>query len=345
MASSAADTLSRRRRPACPSLWAACLVVLGAGPLALPREARAQPAAEPTPEDKETARELMDQGHAHFKANDFAGALKAYLAADRIMGVPTTALGVARAQERLGHLLEAHDALLRAQMFPVHPNEPLAFGRARERAAELDKDVAARIPSLQVKVAPPDAKAELRVDGQLVPEAALDLPRKLDPGEHEVRVGAVGFATVETKVSLKEGEQRSLDIGLVRGTAPDAPAGDGVLRPLWPLVLAGAGVAGAGLLIGTITGGVSLARARALAADCPDDVCAPDRQPDIDRTIALANGANASFVFAGLGAAAAVVGLFVGPAADTPDETARQAHGLELRLELGAGALGLCGAF
>ncbi|MBI4956827.1 MAG: PEGA domain-containing protein [Myxococcales bacterium] len=344
MASSAADTLTRRRRRTRPALWAACLVLCGTGLMALPRAARAQPAVEPTPEDKETARELMDQGHAHFKANDFAGALKAYLAADRIMGVPTTALGVARAEERLGHLLEAHDALLRAQMFPVHPNEPLAFGRARERAAELDEDVAARIPSLHVKVAPPDAQAELRVDGQLVPDAAMDLPRKLDPGEHAVRVSAAGFATVETKVSLKEGEQRTLNIALVPGEGPAEPTGDGVLRPLWPLVLAGAGVAGAGLLIGTITGGVSLARARDLAADCPGDVCAPDRQPDIDRTIALANAANASFVLAGLGAAAAVVGLFVGPAPTAGGEAETQAQA-RLRLELGPGALGLCGAF
>ena len=91
--------------------WRNAFVIVGAlaaAPVLYPRIAR----AEPTAGDKETARSLMDEGDRKFAAKDFKGALDAYQGAHAIMGVPTTGIEVAKAQEALGLLVEARDTLL-----------------------------------------------------------------------------------------------------------------------------------------------------------------------------------------------------------------------------------------
>ena len=55
-------------------------------------------AAEPTSAQKETARNLMQIGDGRYASGDYEAALRAYQGADEIMGVPTTALAVGRAQ-------------------------------------------------------------------------------------------------------------------------------------------------------------------------------------------------------------------------------------------------------
>src|SRR5262245_28279562 len=68
--------------------------------------------AQPSPSQRETARDLMKQGDDRFAAGDYAHALEAYRAAHALVAVPTTGLAVAQAQEKLGHLVEAHDAAI-----------------------------------------------------------------------------------------------------------------------------------------------------------------------------------------------------------------------------------------
>ncbi|MEQ9324770.1 MAG: hypothetical protein RIF41_36730, partial [Polyangiaceae bacterium] len=49
-----------------------------------------------TAADKETARGLMDMGRAAEAKGDYEAAAKAYEGADRLMGVPSTALSLGR---------------------------------------------------------------------------------------------------------------------------------------------------------------------------------------------------------------------------------------------------------
>ena len=102
--------------------------------------------------DRETARSLMDDGDAKLAVGDYRGALDAYLAADKIMGVPTTGVDVGRAQHKLGLLLEARDTWLRVTRYPARPDEPDAFTKARRQARALATAIAGRIPSLQIEV-------------------------------------------------------------------------------------------------------------------------------------------------------------------------------------------------
>lgn len=191
----------------------------------------ASPAAfgQPTSADKETARNLMKEGDSKFAVKDYAGALKAYEAAHAIMQVPSTGLPLAKAQLERGLLVEARDTLLQVTRHPKEAGEPSAYAKAREEATELAQKIAPRIPSVTIEVegAPGDAAVEVKVDGAVVPPAALSAPRKVNPGAHVITASASGFQTATSNVTVKEGETRRVALKLVPGAggaAAGAPA-------------------------------------------------------------------------------------------------------------------------
>jgi hypothetical protein len=191
--------------------------------------------AQPSSADKETARNLMKEGDAKFASKDYAGALKAYEAAHAIMQVPSTGLPLAKAQLERGLLVEARDTLLQVTRHPKEASEPAAYAKAREEATELSQKIAPRIPSVTIAVegAPSGDAVEVRVDGAVVPPAALSAPRKVNPGSHTITASASGFKTATANVSLKEGETEKVTLKLVpgAGAAPAAaPKGSGKLK-------------------------------------------------------------------------------------------------------------------
>lgn len=103
-----------------------------------------------------------------------------------------------------------------------------------------------------------------------------------------------------------------------------------------PLVWVGFSVAGVGLVLGSITGGISFAEAQDLQDTCDNNVCPSSRQDDVDTMLALAHVSTVSFVLTGVGVTLGVIGLFVGGGSD---EQAR------LDLEVGPGSLSLRGSF
>ena len=117
--------------------------------------------------------------------------------------------------------------------------------------------------------------------------------------------------------------------------APDRVESDGIS----PLAYAGFAVAGVGLLVGTITGALSMSQAADLKDRCPNDVCAPDDEGDVDTMMALGHTATVSFVVAGLGAGVGLYGLFTSGPDQDPDTTA------SLRPVLGPAFAGLEGTF
>jgi hypothetical protein len=193
--------------------------------------------AQPSSADKETARTMMKEGDAKFAAKDYAGALKAYQAAHAIMQVPSTGLPLAKAQMERGLLVEARDTLLQVTRHPKEANEPAAFAKAREEATELSQKIAPRIPSVMIAVegAPSGAAIEVSVDGAPVPQAALSVPRKVNPGSHVVTASASGFKTATVNVSVREGENEKVTLKLAPGpdsggvAAPKASKGTGKL--------------------------------------------------------------------------------------------------------------------
>ena len=244
---------ARWRRVAAALLLAAC-VPLAAG------AARAQ-----TPEDRESARRLFDDGKSRRDRGDAAGALESFRAADALMHVPTTKLAVARAYLALGTLVEARDAALAVAQIPVAASgEPAPFTDARAAAARLAAEIAERIPSIAITLdgAPPDS---LSIDGVVVPHEAWGAPRRVNPGKHTV-VAKRGPREVTGQVVVAERDSASITLetsALAGGPAPEPlreappPPPPPALRPLGPLFWIGAGVGAAGLAVGTVAGAIS----------------------------------------------------------------------------------------
>ena len=96
---------------------------------------------------------------------------------------------------------------------------------------------------------------------------------------------------------------------------------------------------GAGVLVGAITGGVSMSQASSLKDDCPDDLCSADKQSDIATMLALGHVATASLIVGGVGAIVGVLGLVIPGGEDQADQAVR------IQPFVGPGSLGVTGVF
>lgn len=308
--------VGRVRSPALLAIFAVALVFAAA------------PAAAQSKDDRERARALMDEGDAKTEAKDFAGALASYRAADAIMHVPTTTIEVARALGRLARLLEARDMATVIASSERKAGEPAPFTKAREDARSLLQELDRRLPTLRVSVVGPSSDAfDVIVDGIKLPRNTATTPRKVDPGKHSVVVASTGFTTDSRALVLAEGANAGVTVVLVAEghTPPVNTGGDATTavvvpspsKPGWagrsPLVWIGFGVAGAGVVVGTVTGIVSLTAASSAKNYCTaNGACTPEAQPDIDRSKGFAVASDVAFGVAIAGAAVGVIGWYTG---------------------------------
>jgi hypothetical protein len=106
----------------------------------------------------------------------------------------------------------------------------------------------------------------------------------------------------------------------------------------------GFGLGAVGLGIGTVTGLVSISQVSDVKKDCPNDVCPPARQDDLDSARSLGTVSTIAFIAGGVGVGAGNVGLILSGKESNepaPSTTAKPT----LRPELGATWLGLRGSF
>jgi hypothetical protein len=290
-------------------------------------------------EEKKTARELYQLGNERYAREDYAGALEAFRGAHRIMGVPTTALGLGKALMKLGRLVEARAALLEVATYAVAKDEPPSFDEARKEAQATSDLLAERIPTLEVKVEA--SGAEVTVDG-----APLVAKQALDPGTHVVQASAPGYVASATRVDLAEGETRVLQIALARVPPPPAPIvappppapapapeAPETTSPAIAVAIVSFSIGGAGLVVGAITGAVSLSAADELESLCSSDkVCPASAEETRERSLTAAHVSTAAFIAGGVGVGAGIVALVLDASSTT-------------QLRVGPGSLTLTGAF
>src|SRR5579859_5892287 len=233
--------------------------------LAITLAASGARAAEPTAADRDTARTLMADGRAARDKGDLTGALRAFAAADDIMHVPTTGLELARAHVALGHLVEARETAIGVARIPERPNDPAPFKAARETARALADELDGRIPALTVRVSgvPEGASVTVSVDGTLLD--GVGEAKKVNPGHHVVVAKA---AAAEATREIDLGERESKDVALDLGASAPAAAAQGPdehppeqsSTGARVLLYGGMGLAGAGVVAGTIAGILSLSK-------------------------------------------------------------------------------------
>lgn len=277
----------------------------------------------PSAVDKDAARTLVQQGDERMQAKDHEGALEAYRAADDIMGVPTTSIEVGRVSLLLGKLVDARAAFEKAAAHPHRDDEPEPFTRARKEARKQLERIAPRIPRLTVQVdgLKEGDEAEVTVDDDPV-DTGEEL--MIDPGPHVVAASADGYVTAREDLLLEEYALEELTLKL-----EPAPTS------LWPMVWTGYGVAGAGVIIGSVTGAMSLSQASEVKERCGDDPTNCPEGVPVDSSRTLAHVSTAGFAVAGIAAAVGTAGLIVSLSADEAGGEGEGDKGVEAALSVG----------
>jgi hypothetical protein len=329
-------------------IWAALLgaiVPSSAGAQPTPPPAQAQPAAPTRPSPggpkqpppalpgadvKAAARAAADRGQQLFDAGQYAEAIAAFQEADKIFHAPTFTVMIARAQDRLGRLLEARATYEQILAEQLAHYAPTAFFDAQAAARKELDALVPRIPTLQVFVTGvPTSTAQLTVDGASAP-IGQPLPR--NPGEHAFTASASGRVSVTQKLTLQEGAATQVTVALapLPPPAPEKPpASPSPPPPLKPehgapatpergyLVpaIAAFGAAGVAVAVGTITGAMSTSRVSTLEDRCPDHTCYDDTADPYDSAHTLATVSTVSFAVGGVAVAAGVT-LLLWPRGD-----------------------------
>ncbi len=326
--------------PPAPSASAAPTASASAAPsatVAPPASGSAAPAASapvapaaPSKEDRERANALMDEGDEDVKKGDNAAALEVYRKAHAIMHVPSTGIEVARTLDKLGKLMEALAAAREVLAIPATAGEPKAFTDARDEAKALAAAVEERIPTLTIVVTgvPGRTPVEVTLDGRKLTADELAGPILLPPGKYRVLAKADEHTPAFADITLKERDraQAALALAHVLILAPD-PTTPRLPPPppppppgLSPLVPIGFSIAGAGVLVGAITGGLALSAANEANTLCVKGACTSDAvkeraQSRYATADALAIAADVAFVLGLGGAAIGIYGIASPPKA------------------------------
>lgn len=312
--------------------------------------------AEPTAAEKETARSLMKEGRARREKGDHKGALASFQAADSIMKLPTTGLEVARSQTDLGMFVEARDTFLRVNRSEPQPGEPAAFKDARKEAADLASKLETRIPSLKLTISgvPNGQTARVTVDGAEISSGVLVGPLKLNPGSHHIAINAVGATKKELDVELVEGDTKEETIALEAAAVAPPPEQPELPpeKPLEPpprgtsaLVYVGFGLAGAGIIAGSVTGLLAMSKTNAAKEQCDGTRCPPSTRDDLSSARTMATVSTASFAAAAIGLGVGIYGIVSSKGADEPPPKAALGPFRTLEPMVGLGTIGLTGSF
>ena len=308
--------------------------------------------AEPSAADRATARSLATEGYWALRDKRYAEAADRFGRADALVHAPTLTLDWARSLVGLGLFVEAQERYELIIREGVDAKAPQSWQRA---LADAKTELDALHPRLSwVTISVTGGKdAHVTIDNIAVPAAAIGVRRPINPGTHEVAVVAKGYLAEHQKLNLTEGEEGSaaftLDVDPNQQAVPvvaEPPAqtaevvAPATTRSRTPVYVA-FGVAGAGLVLGGITGALWLGKRSTLQKNCPDpDNCSPEDTDTINSYNTLGTISGAGFV---VGAAGIVTGITLLLLDRKPAQAAAQ--GIVVRPYLGVGSVGAMGNF
>jgi hypothetical protein len=294
------------------------------------------------------AQVLVGEGRKLRAAGDLAGARERFESAYLLVPTPIIGLDLGRARAALGYLIEARAILLESSALPPIAKESEESKAARAESIALAKELEARIPTLAVVIEGIESgtKISVSVDGDDVPDTDATTPHKVNPGKHVIVV-RTDDRVQRLDVTVAEKEAKTATVTFPKIAPPEAPKPQESkpqppLPPpetrVSPLTYVGFGVAGAGLVVGSITGIIALGRAHDFTASCEgyNFQCPPATRAAYDSSRRYGNVSTVSFIVGGAGLALGVYGLL-------HRETVPAAP--RVSLSLGVGSVGVEGAF
>lgn len=289
---------------------------------------------------KEAARELATRGIELYHQGDAETAYERIREAEALFPAVTHRVYLARCLTAMGRLVEAK-ALYAAIVAEARPADlPEVAVEAYATAATELEAVSQRVPRVRLSIA--GAKPEsVTIDGRAIAPDRLGEPIEIDPGAHRVVAQAAGGPAQVKELVAAEGEVSEVAFTFEPSRAPIPPElpGEEPRDPEGSLVPAYAvfGVGAAALVVGGVTGGISLAKVADIKEGCRDEHCLRDDADEGALASRLGTTSTVSFVVAGAAVAAGVVLVIVRPGGD--------ASNVSLTPLIGPGFVGLRGAF
>lgn len=328
---------------------------------ALPRAAFAQ-----TDREKAAARSAADAGGDAFDQGHYAEALELFTRAEQLVHAPPHLLFMARAREKLGKLVEAHETYMKVVKEPLATSAPAAFKQAQTDAQAEIGALEARLARVTVTVRGQGSEnAVLNLDGVDLPPAMLGIPFPLDPGAHVFSAHTPTANSGDAHQQLAEGEKQSLvlelhavnaspsrNAPLLAGPSTAADAGESSARgssKTWAIVALGAGVAASGVATYfTVSSLKSRSKAKEIYGCDRLGACTDAQKSQISKYDGDADRArNWAIALYSLGVGGIVSGVFLLTSANA-GAAQHESIGLarrEVRLDAGLGWIGASGRF
>jgi predicted DNA-binding antitoxin AbrB/MazE fold protein len=361
------------------SAWLGCCLQIVA-----PQRALAQ-GAEASAADVAAARTLAVEGVKLAQAGKCDEAVDKLERAEKLHHAPIVLSALGECKVAQGKFVEGTEMLRKVLREPLPDHPSPAQLKAYEHAQATLDAAAPKIGRLTISVgAQGEAQPSVTVDGEPVPTALLGAERPTDPGEHVVEATAAGYLKPSAKVTLSEGDKKSVKLELERDPAAATAAAkqDAASPAAEDGAPAGAAAAaaqtstesrdaasssthsgpnrtaayvswiagGAALAVGAGFGIAAMSGKSDLDKQCNGNVCPPAAQDKLDS--AQRNGTIATVAF-GVGAAGLALGTVLfftaGGSSETQTVTAsrphRRASGPKLQASLGLGNIRLAGEF
>jgi hypothetical protein len=190
------------------------------------------PAARASPVDPDlaAARALFHEAELDEQGARWAQALVKLRRASAVKMTPGLRFHIAVCEERLGQLVAALDDFTAAQAAARDENNREVLGLVSDPLLAIKL----RVPTLTVELPPalrkPEAAAEVRLDGALVPRTSVGVPLPVDVGSHTLQANAPGYAPYAVTVTLIERQAATVHVDAVASITHDAP-GPALTKP------------------------------------------------------------------------------------------------------------------
>ena len=286
--------------------------------------AAAHPASAQPKDAREQARALGERGVGLLNEGKYAAALEALEKADALYHATTITFYMGECNKYLGHLLEARAAYEKVVKDPLPADASAPIRASHEKAKAELAGIAKRIPWISIELVPDERQsANITVDGKTISADKIGHV-DLDPGAHHVEAARVTGGSARADVTLKEGENKPVRLEFATGPAgplvpppseTEVEPASSSAHPLRTPGFVALGVGGVGLLIGAITGAVSISKVNAFKKDCNPMTgsCPPGDASKGATANTFATVSDIGFILGGVGAAAGVT-LISGPA-------------------------------
>jgi hypothetical protein len=257
--------------------------------------------------------------------------------AEKLRHSPIVLGHLGECQIQLGQWVEGSENLRKLLRDPLPPDPSAALEQTYQRATATLREIKPRIPAMIVNVkVPRDVDITLKVDGKEVPDTMIGVPLPADPGEHFLEVEARGFLKTTSAVRLEPGAKETVTLEPKRDpfateakpadlppptqapthvspppfatTAATPPSAESSSQASRILAYVSYGVGAVGLGVGIGFGRAAMQDENSLSSRCPDKICPPDAQSDLDS--AKTKGVISTIGF-GVGAAGVTLGTIL----------------------------------